>query len=268
MKRLSRTFLSALFITLTATSVVHAQTDEDKSTARATATAGQKAHAKGDHEKSLKLFLKAESLVHAPTHLLYIARSQVELGQLVEAQETYKKLTYEKLSEGAPEAFRGAQEAARTELATLEPRIPHLTAELSENDVSEFDLIVDGVVRQGVEGVPQPINPGEHTVSVRTEGWASDEVALNLAEGASESATFELHRVETTETSSSTSVDTAPSDNSGRKIATYSALGVGGIGVAAGVVLAIVSGGKRSEADGLCEGTVCPLSEQENIEER
>ncbi|MGC4065119.1 MAG: hypothetical protein QM784_10830 [Polyangiaceae bacterium] len=62
-------------------------------------------------------FNRAEKLVHAPTHLLYIARSNVKLGYLVRAQEAYQQLIREQLGASAPQAFRDAQGAAERELA-------------------------------------------------------------------------------------------------------------------------------------------------------
>src|SRR5579883_2443273 len=56
----------------------------------------------GDEERAAA---RAEALVHAPTHLLYIARTEAKLGQLVEASETYARIQHEALAPDAPKAF-------------------------------------------------------------------------------------------------------------------------------------------------------------------
>src|SRR4051794_4053633 len=77
------------------TYVARAQTDEERAAARAAATEGAKAYDEKRYGDAVELFLKAESLLHAPPHLLYLARSYEKLGKLVKAQETYSKLTHE-----------------------------------------------------------------------------------------------------------------------------------------------------------------------------
>src|SRR3954451_11899470 len=89
--------------------VAQAGEDEDRAGARAAATEGAKAMEEGRYEQAIDLFTRAESLVHAPPHLVYMARSYVKLGKLVRASETYLKVTRETLPSNAPKAFTDAQ---------------------------------------------------------------------------------------------------------------------------------------------------------------
>src|SRR4051812_5156740 len=84
-------YLFALTLGLAAVSpgVAGAQTDHDRAAARSAAEAGADAFEQGHFERSLEFFGRAEQLVHAPPHLLYMARSFVKLGRLVDARETY-----------------------------------------------------------------------------------------------------------------------------------------------------------------------------------
>src|SRR5690606_10177314 len=61
-----------------------AQSDEDMVCARAAAKAAQKAFVDGNYDKSIELFEKAESLVHATTDLLFIARAHEKEGRPVQ----------------------------------------------------------------------------------------------------------------------------------------------------------------------------------------
>ena len=54
--------------------------------------------------EAVDLFKRAESMVHAPTHLLYLARAQDKLGHLVEAHEAYLKIVKEPLPPNPPKA--------------------------------------------------------------------------------------------------------------------------------------------------------------------
>src|SRR6185436_9178917 len=82
-----------------------AQTDEDKAAARALATQAAQAFSAGKHAEAIDLVTRAEAIVHAPTHLLLMARAQVGLGKLVAAKETYLKILREELAANASPAF-------------------------------------------------------------------------------------------------------------------------------------------------------------------
>src|SRR3954447_10375848 len=82
---------------------------EAKAGARAAATQANAAFAKKLYGEALDLFLRAESLLHAPTHLLMIARTQVAMGQLMRARESYEALVRENLPASAPGVFKAAQ---------------------------------------------------------------------------------------------------------------------------------------------------------------
>src|SRR5262245_168260 len=86
-----------------------AQTDEQRAAARAVATEGAAAFNQGRFKDAVDLFTRAEALVHAPPHLLFLARAHAKLGQFVKAREAYMKILKEQLTANAPPAFRNAQ---------------------------------------------------------------------------------------------------------------------------------------------------------------
>src|SRR5262245_25358178 len=95
---------------------------EEKAGARAAAEQGNSAFKAGKYAEALDLFHRAETLVHAPTHLLMIARTHAALGQLVAAKEAFLQVGRDALGASAPAAFKKAQADAKTELAALDPR--------------------------------------------------------------------------------------------------------------------------------------------------
>src|ERR1700742_3765530 len=83
-----------------------AQSDDDRAGARVAATEGVKAINEKRWADAADLFTRAESLVHSPVHLLYLARAQVQLGKLVKARENYNRIIREHFAPDAPDAFR------------------------------------------------------------------------------------------------------------------------------------------------------------------
>src|SRR5262245_32455278 len=86
-----------------------AQSDEQRAGARTLATEGAAAFNEGRFKDAVDLFSKAESLVHAPPHLLFMARAHAKLGHFVKAREAYWKIIKEPLAPNAPQAFKDAQ---------------------------------------------------------------------------------------------------------------------------------------------------------------
>src|ERR1700748_520497 len=90
-----------------------AQSDQERAGARALANEGAQAFDEKRWADVVDLFSRAESLVHAPPHLLLIARAQVHLGHWVSAREAYLKIIRENVADSAPKSFREAQVAAK-----------------------------------------------------------------------------------------------------------------------------------------------------------
>ncbi len=167
-----------------AASLAFAQSEENLAAARALAGQGAQAFGAGRYAEAIDLFERAESLVHAPTHLLYQARAAEKLGQLVRARELMVRVQREPLSPNAPEAFRQAQSEAQREALLIEPRLAKLTIVLSApKGVSVTLQMDDKPVPSAVVGVPYPVDPGEHRLEAKAEGYLAEPVDLRLAEG-------------------------------------------------------------------------------------
>jgi hypothetical protein len=270
---------------------VQGQTDEDRAGARTLATEGAKAFAAQRWTDAIDLFTRAEALLHAPPHLLYLARARAKLGQLVLARETYTRIIRENIPANAPAAFLEAQAAAKAEMPSLEPRIATLTISVSGADPKTIAVMVDGQKLPSVfVGAPKPIDPGEHKVQAMGDGVASEVLTLHIKEGARDSVSLTLSAQKgamppSTTVSETTPVvppppsnrgdasgsDIAPLPQEGRsngmRIASFAALGVGVVGLGVGTVFGLQSMGKRSEADDLCpDPNRCPVSQKDNVE--
>ncbi|WP_438020999.1 hypothetical protein WMF18_18865 [Sorangium sp. So ce315] len=181
--RRSIPFAAALFLLLP-TGEVRAQSDQDRAAARSLATQGAEAFTSGRFDEAIDLLGRAEALVHAPTHLLLIARAQTRLGRLVAAKETYLKILREELPPTAPAPFKRAQQDAREELAAVEPRIASLRIALEGAAGRKIGVKLDGQpVADALLGVHRPIDPGNHVVVVSPPGLAPIEQTIALADG-------------------------------------------------------------------------------------
>ncbi len=165
----------------------HAQTTvsaADKATARNTATEGIELYREQKYAEALDRMQRAQQLFQAPVHLLYIARCQRELGQWVEAAETYRALVKTQLESGAPDAFVKAQSDGKSELEELQPRIPRLLVEITPADAPELQLELDGKpLSSAVVGIERPLNPGRRDLTVRATGYVEQQRPVEATEG-------------------------------------------------------------------------------------
>ncbi len=169
---------------------------ERKAAARAAYLEGAALQEKGDCAQALPRFEAAQKLFDAPTHQLRIAQCQAATGKLVEAQENYETLVHKNLST-APDAFKQAQETARKELPTLQPRIPTLRVQVTAASGSPKDVVVQlngARMPNELLGIARPVNPGTYKVTATASGYKSSPVDVQLAEGDAKSVDMKLTR--------------------------------------------------------------------------
>jgi len=268
-----------------------AQSDDDRAGARVAANEGVKASNEKRWADAADLFTRAESLVHSPVHLLYLARAEEKLGKLVKARENYNRIVREKLGADAPDAFRQAQISAQQEVGGLEGRLAAITVKL-DGEKGAVTVTMDGEkVPSALVGLPLPVDPGSHTFQAAGADLKSDPVTVTVTEGGRDAITLTVKSVPGT-----LAPDAAPAPDSARsaslppvipatgtppaatgegnspsasglKIGGYVALGVGVVGVGLGTVFLLQSRSKRSDADALCNlpNGACPASKTSQI---
>jgi hypothetical protein len=259
-------------------SVVRAQSDEQRAMARSVATEGAKAFGEGRFKDAVELFGKAESVMHAPPHLLFLARSHAKLGQFVRAREAYLKIVKETLAANAPKAFRDAQVAAETEVREIEPKIANLTIRVEGGaGASDVAVMVDGVALPSVLiGLAQPIDPGTHRIEAGATGFRAPSEPVTLGEGEKKDVVLRLEPAPgaaplvtapaaaapapvaaatpapaATQPAAPPTQDTGAQEDSGGglRIGSYVAFGVGAIGLVGGTLFTLQSASKRKDAD-------------------
>jgi hypothetical protein len=275
---------------LASSSLALGQSDEQRAGARTLATEGAMAFNEGRWKDAVDLFGRAESLVHAPPHLLFMARAHAKLGQFVKAREAYLKIVKEHLSPNAPQAFRDAQVTAEEERKQVEPHIGRLLVKV-EGAEGAKDLVVtiDGQPFPTVMlGVPQPMDPGEHTVAATATGFKGSPSKVVLKDAGSGSVVVKMEvdnsapapgpapaepaaggaALVTTTPSGEPPADTGHAKKTnGLRIGSYVGFGVGAVGVALGTVFVLQSVSKRKDADAFandhCDGNNCMVNDSD-----
>jgi hypothetical protein len=297
---LRRCVAPVVIVALTAASVpvAVAQTDEERAGARAAADAGLKAYDAKKWSECVDLFTRAESLVHAPPHLLYVARCSAQLGKLVKARETYLKMKNETIPADKPKAFHDAKSTAITELAAIEPRLAYVNISVENAQGKTVSVMMDGTaVPPALLGIPKPADPGEHKLQATAEGMSSPVATITLKEGQTENVKLELAAGGTTAntgtgttpppagsstatapTTTATETPTStpppadtPSGGSGTKTIGYVVAGVGVVSLLAGGFFFLRASSKSKEGDELftkynCK-VLCTPSQQAEVKD-
>jgi len=271
----------ALLVSWLGAAPAEAQTDAERAGARSAATAGADAFDAGKYQDALDLFLRAESLVHSPVHLSYIGQCHANLGHLVEAHETYIRLSREELPANAREAVKRAVADASEKAKQIEPRLPYLAIKvqgLAPGETAEITLN-GSAVPAALIGIPAPTNPGEYVVRGTAPGKDSGEVKVTLQEGQRKDAVVMLVSTGVAPApapvpaaaSSAPATEAAPhdagvsSDSSKLRLPAYVALGVGVVGVGFGTYFALDAGSAADEADEMCGGSRSKCSLQDGV---
>lgn len=257
----------------------HAQSDEDRATARKLYFEATSALEAKDYPTAADKFARADALFHAPTLTLGLARAQVGMGKLVAATESYQRIVREGVPAGGNKDFENAVKDATKELAALEPRLPWVTVQVTGG--TEPAVTLDGKdLNAAALGIKRPIDPGPHTLRATAKGFKPADRPFTMAEGQTETVTLTLEPDGgATAAPAATAFDqnlldkqpdkgsSSSSGGSGMKIAGFVALGVG----AAGLIAGGITGGLALSEHGYLEDNCasngdCPESRRENLD--
>jgi hypothetical protein len=191
-------------------------------------------------EEALEKLTRAEAMFHAPTLLLYIARTRSNLGQLTAARADYQALIDEELPPDAPLQFRNAKDAAYKELLALEKRIPSLL------------IIVEPGASVSLNGRPVDVSspilldPGEHTVE---SGEVRRRVTLAEGDGV---VRLQLDAAPDDPPPDADPPEPAPHSTDGPIWPGATVLGVGGLGLGLGLVTGLMAMSKTEDIKSRC----------------
>jgi hypothetical protein len=262
--------LSSTLFAATTTGVAFADpTPETISQARDLGTQAQAAFEAGNFAESEKLWIAARDLFNAPTLTLGLARTQVKLGKLVAASESYNRMIREHGDNpNLSPTFKEALENAKTEVAQVSGRIASVV--ISVEGAPNPQVTIDGQnVPASSLGMKRPVDPGQHVVKAEAPGFTPAETSFQVAEAGSAQATVKLEKAATTGT------QTPGSDNGtgaqggtkgGDKTLAFVAFGVGGAGLVFGAVTGFLALGKHGDLKDKCPDGKCPGDVKDDVD--
>jgi hypothetical protein len=161
-----------------------------QSAARAKAQQAIKLYGAERWQEALASFREADTLFHAPSLAVYVARCQRNLGKLLDARVTYQKLLTEDLPKDAPPAYVQAHVDAGRELEVIRDRMPTLRVVVTGAAPGEARVTLNGAPFADEK---KELDPGSYTVEASARGAAPITRTITLAEGSHETVTIELH---------------------------------------------------------------------------
>jgi hypothetical protein len=238
---------------------------------------------KKNYEIAADRFARADSLVHAPTLSIELARAQVGLRRFVEAQETYLRIIREGVAPGSPPAFSKAFQDAQKEIKAIPPKLAWVT--LTVTGPSAFIVTIDGVeVPKAALDVKRAVNPGNHLVKASADGYVPNEASLAVGEGESAAVSLTLDPMPLSKTAkppvataaktvitpafgaSTTGGEAGRARGSTQKTMGIIALGVGGAGLIAGSITGLMAISRHGELQSSCPGGKCSPDEQNTLD--
>lgn len=281
MKRLSSAAIAvglALGLGLaTAAPSAHAQPVDQSSlgAARELGNAGIEALKRQDYVTAGEKLERAYKIIKAPSLALWSARALEKNGKWVEAAERYLEGTRLEATSGNLATQRQAQEDAGKEREALLPKIPTLQIDASRSDIQ---LRVDGVVLSAaLLGVPRPVNPGAHQITMAL-GSNHASQTVNIKEGEHQTLKLKVPSDWKAPATSSSGSGAGTKSGSGQvdqptpgkaqRIAGWSAMGVGGLGLVVGGIAGILVMTKHSSdtiSNG-CSNDHCPNTLADSVD--
>jgi hypothetical protein len=252
-----------------------AQSDNDRATARDLGQRGEAALAAKDWKHAEEDFHRADALFHAPTLTVGLARAQAAQGKFVEAWENYHRVIIENVTSSA--GFARALSDAQAEIGAIEGRRSRVTVTVTGADAPKV-TIDDVPVRVEALGIERFVDPGPHVVKAAADGCAPAMQSLTIAEGATQTVALVLQKdvgalvapaptPGAIEASYPTSVE--PTKSSGGpstgRVLGFVAFGIGGAGLAEGIITGIVAIGKHSDLAKVCPNGTCPPGEDSDL---
>lgn len=246
---------------------------QQKELARNLMQKGYAARGTHDFKVALESFKGADDIMHVPTTGFEVARSQADLGLLVEAHETLVEVMRLPEKPGEPPAFHDARGYAKVLDQQLVPRIPQLR--ISVSGASSAVVSVDGTdLPEGALLVPYKVDPGHHVVAARA-GASTGRTETDVAEGQSKDVWVNLQAAPTEVAAAPPPPTASPAPESAEPVSlahrgfgplAWAGFGVAAVGLGVGAVTGVMTLNDKSSITSQCNGKLCPPTTYDKID--
>jgi hypothetical protein len=261
----------------------------EKDTARALAREGDGLFAERQFEPALARYSAAYHLVRVPTLGVQVAKTQLELGRLAAALRTAREVERMPVQSGEPAVFASARKSAAELAHEIGTRIPRVVVDVTPAEATARVSIDGTPALEATSETGAELDPGIHRLLVGADGYSNVELEFELIERARErlhvtlfpsagravapnaggaAAPTSVASVPVTESRSTPAATpvSAPSGESSEDVRRdraaaarsartrgYVALGVAGLGIAAGSVTGVLAFTTKPDCpDGPC----------------
>lgn len=148
---------------------------------------GKNAFDGGKFEEALLAFQASQSLMPSPNSRMYIGRCYRALGKVASAYTNLRLASREaqdRLTATGEKRYSATRDAAASEAAELEPKVPRLTLAVPSDAPEGFAVKVDGAeVPKAAWGTATETDPGAHTIEATGPRLQTFSKKLTLKEG-------------------------------------------------------------------------------------
>lgn len=221
---------------------------------RALVQSGILAFERQDYPLALTLLKRAAVSAPSVQGRLYLARTRVALGRLVEARADYESVVASAEVSKRDASLRPFIERARDELAQLRPRIPAVEIALgdAEQRSKNLRLVLDD--HWVTFGAPVPVNPGHHEIVASDADGEQARMGFEVSEGESKTVGMSWRSPNARATRKA---EQLAGGSSARRTWGVVALGVGATGLGIGTVTGIAALSRYSAAEAHCPANHC-----------
>lgn len=143
----------------------------------------------GKWDQALNRYARSLKLKRASLTLYSLGVAQKQLGQLIEARESFTAF----LAEPSSTATQPFEEPAKAALEEINTRVGRLTIEITPARVAGLVVRLDGVTLPTSDlSEARPVNPGNHEITASGVGYARARVGVAVPDGGAITAAITL----------------------------------------------------------------------------
>lgn len=239
--------------------------DVSREAATALAIAGLEAYEAGHYAEAFDKLEKSYTVARVPTLGLWSARALHKLGRWLEAEARYEETVTLPLPQVDTATQQQAQQDAQAELTALKPTIPQLVIQLEGATLEQLRITIDGKVVNSTQTLHR-LNPGAHHIE-GDRGDARQAVDVQLAPRDNRTVVLRFPSPGGALAEAPVQSFQLGPDESGSswlRPAGWTAMVLGGAGVAVGTVGLVLAVQKKDEIDhnDNCNSSACGPSQQ------
>ena len=238
-----------------------ARADDDRTArAREAFVAAIKLEEAGSFEEALKKFREVAAVKTTPQVLFHIGLCQEKLNQWVDALASYNSAS--KLAEQSSDPkIADVKITIDNAIRALDAKVPTLALKRGKG-ARNASISVDGRKVEDPK-IPLRLMPGKHVIQARAKGRDNFREEVNLREGQKALIEVTLDLLDDGSEAEADPKDSSPPPapaTSGRSVAPFVVIGVGGLSLAASGVFFLLRNSAEDDLKKECIGTICPSS--------